>query len=84
MSVACAAVFAQQEVAGISTHIAILACEAQRALASVVVNAIHAGARVATWVMGALVDVDFTTRPFEARAASAHQVVAQVQTVTSF
>lgn len=78
MSIAFAAVLAVQEAACVSAHTAILACEAQCALACVVINAIHTGARIATWVTGALVDVDLTAQSFEARAALAHDSVTQV------
>lgn len=78
VSVACAAIFAGRKAARVSTHVAILACEAQCTLARVVINAIHTGTRIATRVTGALINVDLTTQSFEARAASAHKAVTQV------
>lgn len=55
--------------------VAVPAHVAWRARAGVVVNPVHAGGAVCTWVAGALVDVDLTAHPCEAQPTAAHSDV---------
>lgn len=72
MSVARTTIFAGQGTTSIRTNVAILAREAQCALARVVINTVHTGTRIVTRVTDTLINVDLTTQSLEARAASAH------------
>lgn len=72
VSVARTTIFAGQGTTSVSTNVAILAREAQCALARVVINTVHTGTRIVTRVTGTLINVDLTTQTLEARAASTH------------
>lgn len=84
MGVAGPAVLAGHEAAGVGAVVAVLAREAERARAGVVVDAVHAGPGVLAGAAGTVVYVDFATGAFEARAASAHESVTQIEAMATF
>lgn len=71
---------------GTAVHgpVAVPAHVAWRASAGVVVNPVHAGGAVCTRVAGALVNVDLTANPREARPAATHSDVTLDHAVPTY